>query len=87
MNQKLKKLKNSNLRLIVTKTAMIFQLAHYPGGVPGSRGIEREDFPAPPFPFSDQERKRRRSGSMGSNQEEEEEKQEEIDPSIEEKLR
>jgi len=63
------------------------QLAHYPGGVPGSRGIEREDFPAPPFPFSDQERKRRRSGSIGSNEEQEEERQEDADPSIEEKLR
>jgi len=64
------------------------QLAHYPSGVPGTRGIEREDFPAPPFPFSDQERKRRRSGSIGSNQEEEEEeKQEEVDPALEEKLR
>eukprot|EP00092_Neocalanus_flemingeri_P088575 GFUD01111932.1.p1 GENE.GFUD01111932.1~~GFUD01111932.1.p1 ORF type:complete len:418 (+),score=120.36 GFUD01111932.1:59-1312(+) len=66
------------------------QLAHYPSGVPGMRGIEREDFPAPPFPFTDQERKRRRSGSIGSNQEkeeEEEEKQEEVDPAIEEKLR
>jgi len=64
------------------------QLAHYPSGVPGSRGIERDDFPAPPFPFTDQERKRRRSGSAGSNQEEEEEeKKEEVDPAIEEKLR
>jgi len=63
------------------------QLAHYPGGLPGSRAIEREDFPAPPFPFSDQERKRRRSGSIGSNQEQEEENQEDVDPSIEEKLR
>jgi len=64
------------------------QLAHYPSGVPGYRGIEREDFPAPPFPFSDQERKRRRSGSIGSNQEQvEEEKPEEVDPATEEKLR
>jgi len=66
------------------------QLAHYPSGVPGTRGIEREDFPAPPFPFTDQERKRRRSGSVGSGQgeeEEEEEKQEEVDPVVEEKLR
>jgi len=60
------------------------QLAHYPGGVPGSRGIEREDFPAPPFPFSDQERKRRRSEST---QHQQEERQEEVDPAIEEKLR
>lgn len=66
------------------------QLAHYPSGVPGARGIEREDFTAPPFPFTDQERKRRRSGSVGSNQEqeqEEEEKEEEVDPAVEEKLR
>jgi len=66
------------------------QLAHYPSGVPGTRGIEREDFPAPPFPFSDQDRKRRRSGSVGSNKEEdleEEEKKEEVDPAVEEKLR
>ena len=66
----------------------LLQLAHYPSGVPGYRGIEREDFPAPPFPFSDQERKRRRSGSIGSNQEQvEEEKPEEVDPATEEKLR
>ncbi|XP_035229700.1 actin-binding LIM protein 1-like [Stegodyphus dumicola] len=43
------------------------EYSHYPGGHPPSPDevppIERDDFPAPPFPFTDPERRRRWSGS------------------------
>ncbi|XP_069174420.1 actin-binding LIM protein 2 isoform X5 [Procambarus clarkii] len=42
-------------------------LSHYPGGRKPSSGdvsrIERDDFPAPPYPYTDPERRRRWSGS------------------------
>ncbi|XP_046667258.1 actin-binding LIM protein 3 isoform X4 [Homalodisca vitripennis] len=43
------------------------ELAHYPGGHPPNPGekpkIERDDFPAPPYPYTDPERRRRWSDS------------------------
>ncbi|GFV82522.1 actin-binding LIM protein 1 [Trichonephila clavipes] len=43
------------------------EYSHYPGGQPPPPNemprIERDDFPAPPFPFTDPERRRRWSGS------------------------
>lgn len=41
------------------------ELSHYPGGKKPGAGekakIDRDDFPAPPYPYSDPERRRRYS--------------------------
>lgn len=52
------------------------ELAHFPGARPPKPTeipkIERDDFPAPPFPYTDPERRRRWSGSSSKGEEEEE---------------
>lgn len=44
------------------------EMSHYPGAKrpqPGEKSkIERDDFPAPPYPYTDPERRRRYSGSF-----------------------
>lgn len=59
------------------------ELAHFPGARPPKPTeipkIERDDFPAPPFPYTDPERRRRWSGSSKEYEvDEEEEASEEI---------
>uniref|UniRef100_A0A131XCG5 Putative actin-binding lim zn-finger protein limatin involved in axon guidance n=1 Tax=Hyalomma excavatum TaxID=257692 RepID=A0A131XCG5_9ACAR len=59
------------------------ELAHFPGARPPKPTeipkIERDDFPAPPFPYTDPERRRRWSGSSKEYEvDEEEEANEEI---------
>ncbi|KAH7982629.1 hypothetical protein HPB52_006209 [Rhipicephalus sanguineus] len=53
------------------------ELAHFPGARPPKPTeipkIERDDFPAPPFPYTDPERRRRWSGSSKEYEVDEEE--------------
>ncbi|XP_054720732.1 uncharacterized protein LOC129230359 [Uloborus diversus] len=66
------------------------EYSHYPGGKPPPpeemAPIERDDFPAPPFPFTDPERRRRWSGSSKGVEVEDEpdmpEEINEVDPQL-----
>lgn len=66
------------------------ELAHYPGAHPPKPNevprIERDDFPAPPFPYTDPERRRRYSGKSSADEAEDEvdkeEEQVEPDPQL-----
>ncbi|CAN7937843.1 unnamed protein product [Ixodes hexagonus] len=66
------------------------ELAHFPGARPPKSNeipkIERDDFPAPPFPYTDPERRRRWSGSSKdyevTEDDEEEEEALEEDPQL-----
>ncbi|CAN8023678.1 unnamed protein product [Ixodes persulcatus] len=66
------------------------ELAHFPGARPPKSNeipkIERDDFPAPPFPYTDPERRRRWSGSSKdyevTEDDEEEEEAFEEDPQL-----
>lgn len=65
------------------------ELAHFPGARPPKPTeipkIERDDFPAPPFPYTDPERRRRWSGSSKEyemNEDDEEEETFEEDPQL-----
>lgn len=61
-------------------------LAHYPDAMKPAPNnvarIERDDFPAPPFPYTDPERRRRWSGSSKDYEFDEEEEDKEEDPQL-----